>query len=243
MKSRSTGAAILLFVVFAFTSNCFASPIPIMGTARSDEDSDQNLSLLLFQPVNSGRFMNFGDGPSTPIACVAGNSCHFTQTISVFFYPLYFSGGADYRYDIAFANLFFDMTTTDLISEADLATDWTSVSVFSTGTVTGTLGFYDCATPGVDCLNPAWRAFRNGCTDGIDCPVIPIQSCGDKGDANCTFAISGLAQGYTNVVGPRPRRNLEFMGAANLVPEPSGYLLFGTGLLGVVGIVRRKFLG
>ena len=238
MKRMSSRLAALLLVSFAYAANCVASPIPIMGVAKSDMDADQSLTLLLFQPLDSGRFMNWGNGPSTPAACDAGSPCHFTQT-TLFFTPSYSPPyGIDYGYDLAFANLFFDMTTTDPVNEADLDPQTQpQVSMFATGTVTGTLGFYDCA--GTGCVERGWSALYKGCTDSADCPI-PIQSCGDEYDANCTFAVSGIAEGYTGVVGPRPNRTLDFMGTANLVPEPSSLLLMSSGLLGIGGLLRLK---
>jgi hypothetical protein len=63
--------------------------------------------------------------------------------------------------------------------------------------------------------------------------------------ANAEFAISSLTSGISYIVISDNSNNADSLTvddlSYNLTPEPGSFLLFGTGLLGLAGVMRRKF--
>ena len=52
---------------------------------------------------------------------------------------------------------------------------------------------------------------------------------------------SGLSQAYDDAVGAIPSEAFYIDGTAT--PEPSSIMLFGSGILGLAGVLRRRWIG
>jgi hypothetical protein len=184
---------------------------------------------MLFGSPLPGTFQNNGSTPvPTTRDCVVGERCHILQTITAVFNVPGASAGS-YSYDFAYAQLYFDMITTDPVQSVTYSDQ--SPGVFATGTFTGVLEYFNCG-PGADC--PFYNDFllkgNSTCIAGGSCPPILLQ----------TYSLSGVAQGFTDTFNPRANVNFSFTGTAVLTPEPSSIILLGTGLLGAGATVRKK---
>jgi hypothetical protein len=89
----------------------------------------------------------------------------------------------------------------------------------------------DSATiPGIPWSGAGWVTLENACTtDG--CGVDPVYW-----DEN-----SGPSSAFENVVGSIPSESFTLIGTTETTtPEPSAIMLFGSGILGVAGFLRRR---
>jgi hypothetical protein len=120
--------------------------------------------------------------------------------------------------------------------------DFSTIPLFSSAT---TIGSFDYALTGPESVTIFTTA-----VDGASLIVNQVTSSSDTGD---TLTIKGNGtldlDGYDPTVGTfiitssntQGAISFEATAGASPVPEPASLALFGTGLLGVVGIARRKF--
>lgn len=226
---RRIPVLVLLFSALILAPGCFADFVS--GTAFADLDNDQHVNLLFGSPL-PGAFWNNGTTPvPTTRNCIVGQQCQILQTITgVFNVPGGPSGS--YSYDFAYLQLYFDVTTIDPVTSLNI--DLTNPGMYTTGTVTGILDFFQCA-PGADC------PFYNDVTLNSQCypdPFGPPTYCAPTLLAQ--YSLSGLAQGYTDVFNPRARVDFSFSGSSTAVPEASSLILFGTGLFGAAIMLRKR---
>lgn len=106
---------------------------------------------------------------------------------------------------------------------------------FSIGTVTFMSGFFDASK---DCFS-----FNN--TDARDCSLSPGGSSfvGQFPGAVTvgTFALDGIIQCHTDFALVCEDLTSLTISSTTATPEPSGILLFGSGMLGLAGVVRRRW--
>ena len=67
-------------------------------------------------------------------------------------------------------------------------------------------------------------------------PVLAIFDCVGIMDGDACTGVSG----YAMQIGPFPDQNPTFNGTVSAVPVPAAVWLFGSGLLGLVGVARRR---
>jgi hypothetical protein len=58
----------------------------------------------------------------------------------------------------------------------------------------------------------------------------------NNGPASCSFAVGGVPQGDCGAGG----ESFTINSSPTTTPEPSSILLFGSGILGLAGVLRRK---
>ncbi len=175
----------------------------------------------------------YGGSISSMQNCVIGEPCEIDEAFTV-------SGGGDYLPDyptgmghkIIWMQIYFDMVTEPVTQLTTLPT------TYAMGTFTGVLKIYDCAPLDDMCGYPDISLLKGETLD---------QSCGDESNLPCTYGISGIASGDTGTYkpnpGPTPFADFDFSGQANLVPEPSSFVMSFMGLLGIAGVFRRKLFG
>ena len=143
--------------------------------------------------------------------------------------------------------VYWDASSTDLLTTVDMLVGTTSFgSNISSQTLTGvTNQFLGTNQFGYN-LYAAWYTFapihmlpgddwywtlQNACTTSGCSVSNPIYW-----DEN-----SGPAQAYENTVGSIPSEAFTLTGISNgTTPEPSSIMLFGSGILGVAGLLRRR---
>jgi len=140
--------------------------------------------------------------------------------------------------------VYWDASSTDLLTSVDMAIGSTSFGndIFSgtlsggTNTFLGTNQFgynlYE-ASLAINTTGPgqsmAFVTLSNACTTS-GCSTNPIYW-----DEN-----SGPSTAYENTVGSIPSEAFTLTGFREGTPEPSSILLFGSGILGLAGMLRRK---
>jgi hypothetical protein len=77
-----------------------------------------------------------------------------------------------------------------------------------------------------------YMTLSNACTTS-GCSTTPI-----SWDEN-----SGPSTAYDNTLGSIPSEAFTLIGTSGATPEPSSILLFGSGVLGLVGVLRRRLMG
>jgi len=146
----------------------------------------------------------------------------------------------------AFHFNYWDTSSTDLLTTADLALGTTSfgggagTTVAFASTFVGTNQYgYNLYQADATGLNIPWSSgagfatLGNACTNS-GCGTTPIYW-----DEN-----SGPSTAYENTLGSIPSESFTISGSGGTVPppvpEPSSIMLFGSGILGLAGVLRRK---
>ena len=142
--------------------------------------------------------------------------------------------------------VYWDASTTDILTTVDMAIGSTSFGndIFSgtlsggTNTFLGTnqygynLYFLIQTTGRATGAASAYVTLSNACTTS-GCSTNPIYW-----DEN-----SGPSTAYENTFGSIPSEAFTLTGFREGTPEPSSILLFGSGILGLAGILRRRLMG
>jgi len=141
--------------------------------------------------------------------------------------------------------VYWDPSTTDVLTTVDVQIGTTSFggSIQTSGGVTNTfLGINqfgyslfqgDFSINSIEWEGPGWFTLSNACTTG-GCSENPIYW-----DEN-----SGPSTAYENSVGSIPSEAFTLTGTSGgATPEPSSIMLFGSGILSLAGILRRKLMG
>ncbi len=111
----------------------------------------------------------------------------------------------------------------------------------------GSSSFYDdVATTSIDegafdyafTLSAGQVAFGTYFTWSVN-PDIPVLAVFDCGAGNPGDACTGVP-GHPMQIGPFPGQDPTFNGVVSTVPVPAAVWLFGSGLLGLVGVARRR---
>ena len=142
--------------------------------------------------------------------------------------------------------VYWDASSTDLLTTADVSFGTTSfgsdrgagtVSFTSTFLGTNQFGYnlYQAIgpwnpviPPPSDCAGPPWCyiTLQNGYTP--------------NGDSIYWDENSGPSTAYENTLGSIPSEAFTLTGTIGTTPEPSSIMLFGSGILGLAGVLRRK---
>jgi hypothetical protein len=135
----------------------------------------------------------------------------------------------------------WDPSTSDLLTTVDIQFGTTSFggsiqTVAATNTFLETnqygynLYYAEFSFPGVPWSGAGWFTLSNACTTSGCSVSNPIYW-----DEN-----SGPSTAYENTIGSIPSEAFTLVGTSGTTPEPSSIMLFGSGILGLAGILRRK---
>ena len=143
--------------------------------------------------------------------------------------------------------VYWDASESDLLTTVDMSFGSTpfGTDIFS-GTLTGAnntfLGTnqYGYALEEAELTFPvpigtpasSYLTLGNACTTS-GCDTNPI-----SWDEN-----SGPSTAYDNTVGSIPSESFTLIGTSDSTPEPSSLMLFGSGMLGLAGVLRRRLMG
>ncbi len=146
---------------------------------------------------------------------------------------------------------YWDNQTTDVLTTVDMQIGSTSFGG-STQTLTGVtntfLGFSpfgfalfqaDVTFTGISWSGAGFLTLSNACTTS-GCSVTQPIYWDENSGVGCTS--SGCPSvAYENTLGSIPSESFTLTGTTSgTTPEPSSIILFGSGILGVVGVLRRK---
>lgn len=224
--------AFLFLVVLLFVSSSTATPILIGGSAWGDNDNDQRIYLSFGFLPESIKFENMGSVlfPQSR-ECTVGLPCAYDQIMTgANSWGMVSRNGYDPLIgpnEFAWLQLDFNVVTEPVQS---LDYDY---QAFAQGTFTGQLLIFTCTPDDPDdCDYARIRPQGN--------PILN-EDCGADQNQACDYFLSGTVEGLTQVLDtPRPNVSYKFMGTANLVPEPSTLVFFGTGVLSLVATARRR---
>ena len=207
MKKLVLIGASLLLTVLVLCATSRADNVAISGGAGADNDNDQSITMQ-FGGSEFGHYGNMGQPPVPTVRnCAAGQVCPIEQTITGCICR--YLNAATYGYDLVYAQLYFDLATTQPVTGDDIDPPGTTV----TGTFTGVLEFLDCV-PGADCAYSLLSLDSVGCLQGpgtcVPGPPTPLDTCGDSGDEACVYSVSGVASGFAETGNPRAASTLNY---------------------------------
>jgi hypothetical protein len=208
---------------FAFPVCSFANTITISSTGTGGGATDSNYSV--------------GYSPSTPTPGVAASPTYIITGNPGWVSPIY---GTSYISDSADgassgAGGYFTFTTTfdltgDNLATVDIAGEMAAdnaVALYLNGVYTGFVDPYD-GPEGYGFAHFTGFDLTTGFISGVNTLQFVVQNGNFGSDAGGPIGLDASVSGTAS--------------AAPAVPEPSSLMLFGTGILGVAGFARRKFL-
>jgi hypothetical protein len=145
--------------------------------------------------------------------------------------------------------VYWDASSTDLLTTTDLAFGTTSFGS-DLGTRTGvafTSTFLGANQFGYNLYEASGTIVGEGCPRGVLCYVTLSNACTTGGCSENPIywdENSGPSTAYENSVGSIPSEAFTLTGTSSgTTPEPSSIMLFGSGILGLAVILRRRLMG
>ena len=142
--------------------------------------------------------------------------------------------------------VYWDASTTDLLTTVDMSIGTTpfGTDIFS-GTLTGvTNTFLGTNQYGYALL--AGSATFDVAAGTASIYLTLSNACTTSGCSTNTIywdENSGPSTAYDNTLGSIPSEAFTVIGTSDATPEPSSLLLFGSGILGLAGVLRRRLMG
>ena len=177
-----------------------------------------------YNGTNDGWTINFGYSVSDSYT----NTPHYTSVSDVHF-------------------VYWDANSSDLLTGVDAQFGSTSFSGTVTSLNGGTNTLLGTNQYGYELIQADWTG-QPGLTDISIAPTggyfTLSNACSTSG---CSISNpiywdenSGPSTAYENTLGSIPSESFTFTGTTDTTPEPSSIMLFGSGILGVAGVLRRK---
>ena len=143
--------------------------------------------------------------------------------------------------------VYWDASATDILTTVDVAIGSTSFGG-TPQTLTGvTNTFLGVNQFGFNLFEASGTIVGEGCPRGVLCYVTLSNACTTGGCSENPIywdENSGPSTAYENSVGSIPSEAFTLTGTSSgTTPEPSSIMLFGSGILGLTGVLRRRLMG
>jgi hypothetical protein len=143
-----------------------------------------------------------------------------------------------------FEIVYWDASSTDLLTTVDMSIGTTS---FGSNISSGTYGTFSNTFLGTNQYGYFlydWRA-QTGLINYSGAGYITLQNACSTSGCSVSNPIywdenSGPSTAYENTLGSIPSESFTLYGGGSTTPEPSSIMLFGSGILGLAGVLRRK---